>query len=779
MLESLFAFLFKYRPSVFAQGDLAFGSPMSVIGMVAIAALIGVPAVLTYTRVRGKSSRRDRLVLGALRVGAILLLVACLFRPMLLLSAAVPQRNYVGVLIDDSRSMQIADVAGKPRSDFIRQRFSAESALVKALGDRFQLRYFRFGGDAQRIARPDDVTFSAANTHLGDAVQRVREELGSVPLSGLVLLSDGADNARTPIADELNSLRARSVPVFAVGLGREHFDKDIEIRRVQAPRSALKGSSLVVDLQVRQRGFDGAKVPLLVEDDGRVIDRQEITLPDGSDAAPIRVHVSANDPGARSLSFRIPVQPGEMVAQNNVQQALVVVRNGREKILYIEGSPRSELVFVRRAMAADSNLQLVTMVRTADNKFLRIDVDSAEELAGGFPKTREELFRYRAVIVGDIEASFFTRDQLAMLSDFVSVRGGGLLLLGGRHAFAEGGYAGTPLAEAMPVEVEGDAVPDSLTFFADLAVTVTPPGASSAALQVAPTEEASLAKWKELPTVTTVNRIRRLKPGAVALLTGKVPDDGKAGAPGETVRNYEQPVLAYQRYGRGLSVALPIQDSWLWKMDFDVAPEDMAFATFWRQLLRWVTSDVPGRVELTVQNDQLAPREPVTLRAQVADAGFTKLNDARVTAHVIAPSGATRDVPMDWAVDRDGEYRATFTPEEQGRYTIRVDASSAAARGAVATVTGTDSAYLQVAPRETEFFDAEMRGTLLRRIADETGGRFYTPASVSTLPEDLAMSKRGITVVNQMDLWDMPIVFMLLIGLVSAEWGYRKKRGLA
>ena len=774
MFDTLFAFFFKYRPSVFAQGDLAFGSPASVIALLLIAAALGVPAVLSYTRVRGKSSPRDRWILGALRVSAIVLLMVCLFRPMLLLSAAVPQRNYVGVLIDDSRSMQIADVNGKPRSDFVRQRLGVDSALVKQLAERFQVRFFRFGGDAERIARPDDVTFTAPSTHLSTAIERVRDELGSVPLSGLVVVTDGADNARTPMADELLALRARSVPVFTVGLGRERFDKDIEIRRVEAPRSALKGSSLVVDLMLRQRGFGGDKVPLVIEDDGQVIDRQEITLPDGTEESSVRVHVSASAPGPRTLTFRVPAQPGEMVTQNNAQQALVVVRDAREKILYLEGEPRYELKFLRDAIAADSNLQLVTLVRTAENKFLRIDVDSAEELAGGFPKTREELYRYRAVILGDMEASFFTHDQLAMLADFVNIRGGGLLTLGGRHAFAEGGYAGTPLAEALPVVVEGDAVPDSLTFLADLDVRVTPAGASAPAIQVAPGEKASIDRWRSLPSVTSVNRIRRIKPGAITLLEGVKSDTGRAGAPGERLSSYTQPVLVYQRYGRGLSVSLPIQDSWTWTFNSAIPVGDLTFQTFWRQLLRWITTDVPGRVTVAVSNDQVAPREAVALRAVVADGGYTRVNDARVVAHVIAPSGAARDVPMDWAVDRDGEYRATFTPDEQGRYAVKVEA---VAQGA--STPAFDSAYVRVAPQETEYFDAEMRGGLLRRVSEETGGKFYTPANVSTLPEDLALSKRGVTVVNQMDLWDMPFIFLLLVGLVSAEWAYRKKRGLA
>ena len=116
--------------------------------------------------------------------------------------------------------------------------------------------------------------------------------------------------------------------------------------------------------------------------------------------SPVRVTVVAHDAGPRSFTFRIPAQPGEQVEQNNSQQALVDVRDGREKILYVEGEPRYEMRFIRAAVAADSNLQIVALQRTAENKFLRLDIDTPDELVSGFPKTRAELFRYRAIILG-------------------------------------------------------------------------------------------------------------------------------------------------------------------------------------------------------------------------------------------------------------------------------------------------------------------------------------------------------------------------------------------
>jgi uncharacterized membrane protein len=774
-LGALFEFFFKYRPAVFQQGDFTFGAPAPIAILLLAGAALAVPAVLSYRRVRGKSSSRDRWVLRGLRVAALAVLIVCLLRPMLLLNAAVPTRNFVGVLIDDSRSMQIADRGGRERADWIRDSVTnSNSALMAALRQRFQVKLFRFGGTAERVDDATGLHFDANETRLGDALEGARRELEMVPLSGLVLLTDGADNSRSPVADELLSLRAKQVPVFAVGVGSERFGRDIEVRRVETANTVLKGSTIVAEVLVRQRGFNGVKVPLLVEDDGQLIGQSDIALPPDGDVAPVRVEVKMATPGARLLTFRIPLQSGEQVTQNNAQQALVRVRNTRDKILYVEGEPRYEMRFVRAAIAADSNLQLVALQRTADRKFLRLNVDGPQELADGFPVTRSELYSYRAIILGSIEASFFTHAQLAMLADFVNVRGGGLLLLGGRRSFAEGGYAGTPLADVMPVIVEGNATGDSVSFLADLTASLTPIGISHAVTQVAADEAKSAERWRTLPSVTSVNRIRGVKPGAVTLIEGSVPKGGRAGVPaGAQLRDYEQPVLVYQRYGRGVSVALPIQDSWTWAFGADIPVGDPTFPTFWRQLLRFLTTDVPGRVVVRVQTDQVNPHTPVELRAAVVDSAFLSVNDAKVVAHVSGPEGPVRDVPMEWAVDRDGEYRASFTPDEPGIYAVRVEATAPSG-----SVTG-DSAFVRVADLNAEFVDAEMRAPLLQRLARETGGRFYTPETVATLAEDVAMSKRGVTVANEMDLWDMPVNFLVLVTLLSAEWGYRKLRGLA
>lgn len=761
-LDRAFQLLFKYRPAVFAEGELTFGAAGPTVVALAVAGAALAAAVLTYRRLAATGpGSRDRLVLVALRGAALLLVVVCLFRPMLLLSTPVPQKNFVGVLVDDSRSMRIADDGRTSRADVIRTALGPDSALLAGLRERFQVRLFRFGSALERIEDLGALGFDAVETRLGDAIAAARQELDAVPLSGLVVLSDGADNASGAVDPELTALRARSVPVFTVGVGAERFERDAEIERLEMPRQVLEGSSFLATVVIRQRGLGGGrdKVPLVVEDGGRVIAREEVDLPPDGAAAPVRIPVTVRDAGPRALRFHIPVQAGEKVTENNERRALLDVRHRREKVLYVEGEPRYEVRFIREAVEADSNLQLVVLQRTAEEKYLRLNVDGPEELASGFPRTRAELFRYRGIVIGSIEASAFTPEQLRMLADFVNLRGGGMLFLGGRSAFAEGGYAGTPLADVLPVYVEGEAVPDSLAPFHELTTRLTPAGLAHPVTQPARSRaRADTSPMLSVP-VTSVNRVPRIKPGAITLLEGS--DD-----------RYRQPVLVYQRFGRGLSVALPIQDSFLWQMHASVEVGDATFRTLWRQLLRWITSDTPDQLRVMTSADRVRPGGGVSIRAELADSSFVRRNDAQLVARVTAPSGAVKDVPLEWVVDRDGEYQGSYASDEIGVHAVRVTARGA--QGAVAS----DSTFVAVADLAAEYYGAEMRKPLLERIAEETGGRFYTPASMGTLPEDIALGKRGVTVVNQMDLWDMPAVLLLLIALLSAEWAYRRRKGL-
>jgi uncharacterized membrane protein len=762
VFESLFQFLFEYRPVVFQQGEFRLLPTTGAYTAATFALGAVVMTVIGYRGARRRGRLRDRLILGALRVATLALVLFCLFRPVLVVKAAVPQQNFLAVLLDDSRSMQIADWNNEERAAFVRNEFGkADAGLMKALSDKFVLRTFRFSSVAARAASAAELGFTGAQTRLGAALDGARQELAGLPLAGMVLVSDGADTTDAALSDALLSLKAEGVPVFTVGVGRERLSRDIQVDRVSTPRRALKGASLMIDAVITQTGYAGETVALNVEDDGRIVGSQDVKLPVDGEPAAVRVRFTAVDAGARVFRFRIPPRPGEQVTQNNVREALIDVSDRREKILYFEGEPRFEMKFIRRAVADDANLQAVSLQRTADNKYLRIDVDDPEHLLGGFPKTREELFAYRGLILGSIEAGAFTGDQLRMIAEFVEKRGGGLLMLGGPRAFAEGGYAGTPVGDVLPVVLERPAGSADSNAVSHLKVALTRGGEAHAVTQIAGTEAASAARWKDLPTLTSLNPLRQVKPGATVLLSGT--DE----------RRRDQVVLAFHRYGRGKAIAFPVQDSWQWQMHASISVEDQTHENYWRQLLRWLVDGVPEHVEAHTTADRVEPGDPITVVAEVVDPAFVELNDAHVVARVTTPKGDLLDLPMQWTGERNGEYRVTFQAAEQGMYKARVEADRAGKS------IGSNLTQVRSAPGDAEYFDATMHAARMQRIAAETGGRFYSPESATALPEDLRYTGRGVTTIEERELWHMPIVLILLVGLVCAEWGYRRSVGLA
>jgi uncharacterized membrane protein len=640
----------------------------------------------------------------------------------------------------------------------------ADSALLRALAARHQVRVYRTSARG-RVSRIDSLPFDGRQSALLSTIGRVEEELDGTPVSGVVVLSDGADNGsrgdESPsLTDRLSTLRARGVPVYPIGIGSPRFARDVEIASITAPRTALRQATVLLDVVVTHRGYPGTSIPIVVEDSGRIVAQSTIALSREADATPIRLRVPMLDVGARRLLVRVPIQADELINENNARRVQVTVHDRREKILHVEGEPRPQLKFARRAVEGDRQLQLVTLLRSAKDKYLRLGVSDSLELLGGFPTTRAQLFPYRAIVLGSIEASFFTGEQLRMLNEFVSERGGGLLLLGGRGAFAEGGYAGTVLSDASPVDMElrrGTVAETAI----DLAPVLTADGLRHPALQVARTDSLVAMRWRTLPALTSVNLLTRVKPGATVLLNGRTGDRGAL-----------RPLLTTQRYGRGRVLALGAQDDWIWQMHADIAVSDSTHELLWQQMLRWLVNDVPDRVE-TIVDDERPPAEAIPLRAVVRDSAFVRRNDAMVQATVRAPGGDEQVVPLQWGTDRDGEYTGSFVPAVGGTHEIRVRATTGGdtARAAPAFVT--------VAEPIDELFHAERRDALLEQLARETGGRSYSADRALDVARDMPYSASGATEVRRLDLWDAPMVLLLLLGLLGSEWVYRRRRGLA
>ncbi len=753
----MWEFLFKYPAGMFARGELTLSYPGWLYLALVLAAAAAIPTLLYYRRATAGMRTADRSILSLTRTGAVALIVLALLQPVLTVTRIVSQRSVVAILLDDSISMRVPDQDGAPRAEFMGTAFHPQTGEVtKALSRRLEPRFFKFSGSTHALAPGDGLRFAGPRTDLGQALDGVADAIDPRSLAALIIVSDGAVTRGAALDEKLSAYKAADVPITTVAVGQPRFSRDIEVSAVKMPRRTLKDSSVVADVIVTHRGFDNETVKLLIEDGGNLIGIEEFTLRSDRHERTIRTRFTATEAGVRQLRFHIAPAEDEMLIENNARQAILDVDDQRKRILYFEGEPRFELKFLRRAIAKDESLRVVSLVRTAENKYYRLGIENPQELAEGFPKTAEELFGYQGLILGSVEAGHFSAGQLQLIADFVGRRGGGLLVLGGRRALAQGGYGNTPVAELLPVVLDSapmDAILAQVTVRPTAAGYGHPMGQLAAGGAGAPA-------WETLPPLTVLHPLYRAKPGAATLLEGLAPE---LGAP--------LTVLAEQRFGRGRALVLNVQNSWTWQMHQDIPPQDQTHETLWRQLLRGLVRSVPDAITIHASNEHPSPNEAVQITAEVLDASFRPRNAAAVQLVVHTPIGDRLELPMSWDASREGVYRLELTPEHAGIYELSVDARSGDARAS-------GKMQLSVGMVTPDHYRAEMREGILRRIADDTGGRFYRAHEVGTLANEIPLSESGASVRERLPLWDMPVVFLLLIALLGFEWLYRRWRGL-
>ena len=754
----MFEFLFKYPSEYFTEGRIISVLPGWQLALLplAIAALVFV--ALGYFKLRGQTRASDRIAVALLRGLALAVILFSLSRPLLEVTAQTQQAGVVGVLLDNSLSMELDGPGQAARADFIRAQFDAESGgLLLDLEREFDLRLFKFGAETKAIDDIGALDFNDGDSDLIAALAFVQASLQGGPLAGLVVISDGALTPDGSLDDTLLSLRSARLPVFSIGLGERAYARDIEISRIKLPDAVLQGSRVMAEVFIKQQGYDDRPVELLVEDDSRILHREQISLKPGTQS--IRIALATDEAGPRQLEFHLTTLADEAITANNSRAAMLSVDDRKMRVLYYEGEPRFEMKFVRRAVADDDNLGVTGLIRTADAKFYRVGIESTEELRNGFPITREELFSYHAIILGSVENSLLSREQQDMIVEFVSERGGGLLMLGGRHAFSEGGHRDSVLHDLSPVVMPDLAQPG---FSRQVQIQPSAAALVHPALLLDDSREKSIARWLTLPPLTMVNPIRRIKPGATLLLSSPA-----------KARDDPYVAMAWQRYGRGKVVAFPVQNSWLWQMHYDIELEDQTHELLWRQLLRWLVESVPQRLRLDLSTQTIHAGGVVGLRSEVLQTDFNAQLDAEPRAVLTAPDGSEQVLALQPDPSRPGTYTGELRVADPGDYRVRLEIDAAG------QVTRSAETRLRVTRAGDEYFDSTMNEKLLRRIADQSSGRFFRPQDIDQLLEALGNNPRGSNTLLRLELWDMPALFLLLITLLCGEWMYRRWRSLA
>lgn len=750
----MFEFLFKYPLSVFSKGTFVLlgGWPRWALFAAILAAAVALASVLWLKRARLRPSLRGlRLaVLWGLQFAMVALLLLLLWEPAISITALRPQQNIIAVVVDDSESMSMNDV-GRTREQLATSLL--KDGLLSSLSNKFQVRLYRLGAGVERIQNSRQLQADQPSTQIGKGLRQLADEAATLPIGAVVLMTDGADNSGGIDLDTLAELRRRRLPVSTVGIGREQMTNDVELDGLDVPVKALEGSRLQAQLAIRQNGFDGRHARLMLTADKQILATRDVVLNNAPEQVET-VEFSAGKSGVKNIHARLDPLPGESNTQNNELTQTLSVDNAKRRILYVEGEPRWEYKFLRRAAEDDPALQIVSMLRTTQNKIYRQGISNPNELADGFPSKPEDLFGYQGLILGSVESAYFTTTQQQMIKDFVDRRGGGLLFLGGRWALADGGYNIPPFTELLPLTLPKKNNTFQRTF---VAAELTGAGKKSLITRIEDDPEKSADHWAVLPYLANYQDPGTPKPGAVVL--------AKVDAGGNHL-----PLLITENYGRGRTAVFATGGSWRWRMQQPVG--DTSEEMFWRQLLRYVVSATPSRVVASTPNARLEDDGHIQLRAEVRDTNYIPASNAVVQANVIDPDGVSETVALRPEPLTQGVYSADWSAQKPGSYIAEITATRGTQK------LGSDVLTFRRENGVAEYFHREQNRELLQKLSEETGGHYYKPSDVGRLPQEISYSEAGITAHETKDLWDMPAVFLAILILKGSEWLLRRRWGV-
>ncbi len=734
---------------------------------------------LAYARVPIRLRPGSRVGLSALRALTLILLIVILLRPVVMVPPAAANNSLLPVLVDISRSMRLHDspaslAAGAQGPSRLERAQAIVRDLQAQLGSEYRLEILTFGETLTAAADLDRLSATArrsdVNGAIADLAERSQSRSGRDVIAGAIVLSDGGDTAAT----EVRAGRPLNAPVFTVGIGSAEAPRDREVVNLTAGEPLLPGASIDVSVSATSHGFGREPVELRISANGRPIEVRRVTP--SADGAPIHALFTVSpEPDVTTVyTVQIPDAAGEVATENNRRSVLVPAQTGKRRLLVIEGAPGFEHTFLKRALADDPGLELDAVVRKGQNDegrdtfYVQADPSRMAALSNGYPAKRSELFAYDGVIFGNIEADFFTREQLELTSEFIAARGGGLLVLGAR-SFERQGLAGTALEQALPIDLTDRAlniVLASAPAGQGRSAAVTAPntpaltldGASHPATRLAVTAEDNRARWASLPPLASVAHVGGSRPGAqvlaVALTAGGTP----------------QPLIATQRYGQGRSVVFAGEASWRWRMQRPA--DDLSYETIWRQLARWVTAGAQSPVTISALSPAVAG---ITERISVIvrDEDFRPVSDADVAIELTAPNGDKRQLRAALSNPQDGRYAVAARFDQAGVY--RID--TVASRGGVRA--GTASRPVLVGGVDLEMTQPRLNEAVLRRLAAESNGRYLRADQAGQLPALLRESRAEAGTPEMRDLWHNGWSLLAIIGLLALEWVARRRVGLA
>jgi uncharacterized membrane protein len=757
--------------------------------MALLAAEVALAVAVFYSMVYGYLGRGRLAGLMALRCAAILALMLLLFKPALSVSAPpAGDRPGLPILVDRSGSMATTDEVNLP--DRYHQCLQMLQAQQRRLGRSFTPLWYQFARSARQVKSLDALAALSAGgegadgTDLAGAIRAATGKGDGRNTAGIVILTDGIHNAGNNVLDA--GVEAR-VPIYAVAVGsaaeKLSARRNVELASVDAPLEAVVNNVTTIAAAVRVAGF--ATVPLelrLVEEPGQTpLDTRRLWT--DQNVATLKADLKwtpKDDPAGgagpvRKLRVSVPANAAEASGDDNAGELHVLLTEPRVRVLYVEGSIRPEYKFLKRLLMGDPNIRFLSLVRIAGNRFWAQGGAGAASL-DRLPETEGDFKLFDVIVLGDLDRTFLSREQMAQIRKFVN-DGGALLMLGGHNSFGPGGYAGTDVEAVLPLTCGPRSQPQETTAFIP---QLTAAGESHPVFAgVAPfffgpagrKPDENLPKLEALLGCVTVPAA---KPGASVL----------AIHPTRQIDGQPLVVAAVQRFGAGRSAAFTADTTWQWDPPMRGMGRQSPYDRFWGQLIRWLanveTKSREAKPAVMIRPDKSCIRigqGNVKVIALVQDDRGRPAQNSQVTLTVtpVAPPGKAETLPMS---PRTGEklFEAEYTPTRDGTFKLEAVAIDDAARRL-----GEDAQQLVVLPFSAETDRLGRNDALLEMLADKTRGR---KLDISGLPDLIDGIVQRLKDRGQLDepaaasitpLFNFPILFVTFVALLTTEWLLRRQ----
>lgn len=775
-----------------------------------IGIVIGI-TVLFYLRVARPIDPRYRFLLIVLRIAAASILLGCLLAPVVIEKKDVTPSTHLSILVDTSRSMQLVDphigeISESRLSQVNQLLFKVPRPFLQALQDRFEVHLYPFDTGLHQSAllvQDDDSPMPAfepegALTDIGTAIREAAAAWKGQQSAGIVLITDGAHNSgQFP----LERITALEVPIYPIGVGSVDPPKDIQIQRVDYTPITYTNHESVIRVSVRQTGYTGktTRLSLREANSKRFIDDATLTFEPHQDASAandstkqlVELKLTPQTEGNFQYTVVLPTLDGELTEANNQKTFSVKVVKAKLNVFYLEGKPRWDYTFLKRALERDPDIEATCAILSSNRLNARLTGTVLNRLDGyypqatpvsdtpRFPETPAEFSKYDVLILGDLEAEQLTETQQRAIVDFVETQGKPIIFLPSRRMLGINGLGNIELAQLLPIEIprNGCRVEDT-----EFTVQPTPSGAFHPMLQLSDTQTDRIAMlgensgtlWRNMPALSRSFSGFRLRGGATPLM--------------ETRKG--TPILILQRAGLGKSLLIAAEGLWNW--DFGVKTfKDTRYHTiyprFWAQVLRWMATDTDDKnIYLTTDASAYAIGDTAKVTAYLYSETYQPQAGATVQIEVVPPDGAAFQLQIRAATEDTSEgrsqqntianmgnlYAAQFALLQNGNYRIRATGRSGNLN------LGEDRLDIYVHPQLAELETPQLNENLLKQLAAQTGGAYSKIADAESMLENIADVQHSIFVDAERELWAHPLVLLTVVGLLGTEWFLRKRIGM-